>query len=328
MSDEDSLPGISSGEESESSLPKKLPKSHSGSEVGQQEEPQEEEEQSENEHSEGEQPNEEEDQEDEQQEMFELLMKKKKRPSNRRYEIDEEEDENMIDQLLDSMNKAAESDIQANRESAPALNKLKMLDKVLKFLKVSKHHELFLGMNGCVVLGRWLSQLPDGSFPSTPLRSGLLQALQDLPISVENLQSSNLGKSVMAIFSNSNETQTIKKLAKNLIDKWSRTIYGINTEYTALHKESNAVETITMPKKKFSLQALINQEQQTNFTKLPERGMFNFKNRPIPEVTINENSHQYNADSTYARIKKKMQKKKGKSKSKGLMSVDGKGLDY
>ncbi|OMJ85416.1 hypothetical protein SteCoe_13255 [Stentor coeruleus] len=326
MSEEDSLPGFSSEEESESSLPKKLPKNHSNSDIEQEEEPQDEEENNEDEQQDDNEDQE--DQEDEQQEMFELLMKKKKRPTSHRYEIDEEEDENMIDQLLDSMNKAAESDIQANKDGAPALNKLKMLDKVLKFLKVSKHHELFLGMNGCVVIGKWLSQLPDGSFPSTPLRSGLLQALQDLPISVENLQSSNLGKSVMAIYSNSNETQVIKKLAKNLIDKWSRTIYGINTEYTALHKESNAVETITIPKKKFSLQALINQEQQTNFTKLPERGMFNFKNRPIPEVAANENTHQFNADSTYAKIKKKMQKKKGKSKSKGLMSVDGKGLDY
>jgi transcription factor SPN1 len=266
--------------------------------------------------------------EDEQPEMINALMNKKRRPKIPRYIVDEEEDENMIDQLLDSMNKAAENDIQANRDGAPALNKLKMLDKILKFLKVTKHHELFLGMNGCVVLGRWLSQLPDGSFPSTPLRSGLLQAIQDLPITVDNLQGSDLGKSVMGIYSNPNEAQAIKKHAKMLIDKWSRMIYDINTEYTALHKESNGVETVSMPKKKFNLQSLISQEQQTNYTKLPERGMFNFKNRPISEIITNENSQMYSADSTYAKLKKKMLKKKGRSKSKGMMSVDGKGLDY
>ncbi|OMJ85172.1 hypothetical protein SteCoe_13565 [Stentor coeruleus] len=266
--------------------------------------------------------------EESQPEMISALITKKRRVNLHHYEIDEEENENMIDQLLDSMNKAASSDIQANQDGAPALNKLKMLDKVLKFLKITKHHELFLSMNGCVILGRWLSQLPDGSFPSTPLRSGLLQAIQDLPITVDNLQGSDLGKSVMGIYNNPNEAQNIKKHAKMLIDKWSRMIYDINTEYTALHKENNAVEIVSRPKKKFNLQSLISQEQQTNYTKLPERGMFNFKNRPIPEILANENSQVFSADSTYAKLKKKMLKKKGKSKSKGMMSVDGKGLDY
>ncbi|OMJ76131.1 hypothetical protein SteCoe_24574 [Stentor coeruleus] len=299
MSDkyEDSLPGERSSEDESNSIANKAQESESNTE------------------------------EDDQPEMINALIKKKRRVPLSHYQ-DEEEDENMIDQLLDSMNKAAESDIQANIDGAPALNKLKMLDKVLKFLKVAKHHDLFLGMNGCVVLGRWLGQLPDGSFPSTPLRSGLLQAIQDLPITVDNLQGSDLGKSVMGIYNNPNEAQAIKKYAKMLIDKWSRMIYDINTEYTALHKESNAVETVSMPKKKFNLQSLISQEQQTNYTKLPERGMFNFKNRPIPEISVNENSQMYSADSTYAKLKKKMLKKKGRSKCKGMMSIDGKGLDY
>ena len=160
----------------------------------------------------------EEEEEEEQDEIAELLTKKKKRSMPKRFEIGED-DENMVDQLLADMNTAADDDIKANQDSLPALNKLKMLDKVLKFLKVSKYHETFLGMNGCVILGRWLSQLPDGSFPSTPLRSGLLQAIQEIPISVEHLHSSDLGKSVMGIYSNPKESIHIKKIAKNLIDK-------------------------------------------------------------------------------------------------------------
>ena len=86
-------------------------------------------------------------------EIVEMLNKKKKRPISKRFDIDEE-DENMIDQLLSDMNSAADDDIIANENFLPALNKLKMLDKVIKFLKVSKYHETFLVMNGCVVLGR------------------------------------------------------------------------------------------------------------------------------------------------------------------------------
>ena len=155
---------------------------------------------------------------EEQDEIVFMLNKKKKRAIPKRVEI-EEEDENMIDQLLADMNSAADEDIVANENSLPALHKLKMLDKVLKFLKVSKYHETFLVMNGCVVLGRWLSQLPDGSFPSTPLRTGLIQAIQDIPVSVEHLQTSDLGKSVMAIYQNPNESVHFKKTVKSLIDK-------------------------------------------------------------------------------------------------------------
>lgn len=264
---------------------------------------------------------------EEQDEIPEIFAKKKKRQPSRISE-NVEDDENMIDQLLSDMNTAADDDITSNANSLPALNKLKLLDKVTKFLKVSKYHEIFLGMNGCVVLGRWLSQLPDGSFPSTPLRTGLLQAIQDIPISVENLQSSDLGKSVMAIYQNPNESVSTKKIAKNLIDKWSRIIYDINTEYTAMHSNDQGIEEFSLPKKKFSLQNLLNQEVQTNYTKLPEKGLFNFTKRPLPEVSEHDTVQQYSNDSSYARIKKKMMKKKGNSKSKGMMSADGKGLDF
>ena len=264
---------------------------------------------------------------EEQDDIPDLFAKKKKRVPHRTME-NLEDDENMIDQLLKDMNTAADDDITANSNSLPALNKLKMLEKVTKFLKVSKYHDTFLGMNGCVVLGRWLSQLPDGSFPSVPLRSRLLQSIQDIPISVENLQSSDLGKSVMAIYQNSNESVSMKKAAKTLIDKWSRIIYEINTEYTAMHSNEQGIEEFTIPKKKFSLQTLLNQESQTNYTRLPEKGLFNFKKRPLPEGTDRDFVQQYSNDSTYSRLKKKMMKKKGKSKNKGMMSADGKGLDY
>lgn len=261
-------------------------------------------------------------------EIAEMLSKKKKRISRANDDDLDEETENMIDKLIQSMNDAATEDIEANRRGLPALGKLKLLDKVVKFLKVSKHHELFLGMNGCVVLGNWLSQLPDGSFPSNPLRTRLLEVIQDLPVCVENLTNSTLGKSIMAIYKNPNENSQIKKLAKTLIDKWSRMIYDIKTEYTELVNSDQYVEASNLPKKKISLQNLIDKEMQTNYTRIPEKGMFSFKAKPAPEIKEKEGIQQFASDSTYGRLKKKMMKKKGKSKSKGLMSVDGKGLDY
>lgn len=264
----------------------------------------------------------------EQDHIAEMLSKKKKRINRGNEDDCDEETENMIDKLIQSMNDAATEDIEANKRGLPALAKLKLLDKVIKFLKVSKHHELFLVMNGCVVLGNWLKQLPDGSFPSNPLRARLLEVIQDLPVSVDNLTNSNLGKSIMAINKNPNENSQIKKLAKTLIDKWSRMIYDIKTEYTELVNSDQYVETASLPKKKISLQNLIDKEMQTSYTRIPEKGLFNFKAKPAPDIKDNEVVQQFASDSTYGRLKKKMMKKKGKSKSKGLMSVDGKGLDY
>jgi transcription factor SPN1 len=273
----------------------------------------------------------EEEEQEEQEEQEETpidLLKKKKRVNRAVDDEPDEETENMIHAMIQSMQEAANNDIEANESGLPALSKLKMLDKVIKFLKVSKHHELFLQMNGCVTLGRWLSQLPDGSFPSNPLRKGLLEAIQDIRIEVDNLTSSSLGKAVMAIFKNPNETAQIKKLAKSLIDKWSRMIYDIKTEYTELHADGQVVELNSRDKKKINLQNLLDKEGMTNYTKIPEKGLFNFRYKPASEFKESDSVQQFPAESTYARLKKKMMKKKGNSKTKGLMSVDGKGLDY
>jgi hypothetical protein len=101
----------------------------------------------------------------------------------------------MIDELIKEMLSAAEEDDRANQEILHALNKLKMLSKVVLFLKVVNFHDTFLPMEGCIILARWLSPLPDGSIPCNMIRQSLLEAVQDLPISTDNLQRSGLGTS-------------------------------------------------------------------------------------------------------------------------------------
>ena len=265
--------------------------------------------------------------EEEEEVPLDLLKKKKKAPRTTDDDTSEET-ENMIHRMIQMMQEAATEDIEANSKGLPALSKLKMLDRVIKFLKVSRYHELFLQMNGCVTLGRWLSQLPDGSYPSNPLRKGLLEAIQDIKIEVDNLTSSSLGKAVMAIYKNPNETAQIKKMAKSLIDKWSRLIYEIKTEYTELHADGQVVEIQNRDKKKINLQHLIDREGQTNYTRIPEKGLFNFRYKPASDFKESDSVQQFSTESTYGRLKKKMSKKKGGGKTKGLMSVDGKGLDY
>ncbi|CAG9320246.1 unnamed protein product [Blepharisma stoltei] len=262
-------------------------------------------------------------------EIEEIANLFKKRTRRRRHFEDNEEDENLVDSILKEMDKAADDDIDANRNDLPALNKLKILDKVTKFLIVSKYHDLFLEMNGTFILGKWLAQMPDGSFPSTPLKLGLLQAIQDLPISTKNLQESDLGKSVMAIYRNPNETVNVKRIAKLLIDKWSRIIYEIETNYTILNQaeenEDPEVPRTEHPKPNLN-KILYSQENNTPFARIPEKNLFDFKYRPTKSSEDHSLMPDRNSEAIN-RLKKKLQiRKKRVKRATGEMSVDGRNL--
>jgi hypothetical protein len=68
-----------------------------------------------------------------------------------------------------------------------------------KFLACGKYHETFLQMNGCAILDMWIKKHQSGCFPSDPVIETILKALKDLPVTIENLQESGLGRSVNAI---------------------------------------------------------------------------------------------------------------------------------
>jgi hypothetical protein len=256
-----------------------------------------------------------------------ILTKNKRR---RQAQEDGEDEETMIDDLIKEMLSAAEEDDRANQESLPALNKLKMLSKVVQFLKVVKFHDTFLAMEGCVILARWLSPLPDGSIPCNMIRQSLLEAVQDLPISTDNLQRSDLGKQVMAIFKNSQESAAMKKLAKTLIDKWSRAIYDINIDYTALEDTDRHTQHSAVNIRESNMHKVIAQDQPTNYIRIPQRGMHDYKHRPISRLSQSESTKPAQDASAIQRLQKNMLKSKRSSKKKttGLMSADGRGLHF
>eukprot|EP00359_Climacostomum_virens_P001546 CAMPEP_0204898444 /NCGR_PEP_ID=MMETSP1397-20131031/1293_1 /ASSEMBLY_ACC=CAM_ASM_000891 /TAXON_ID=49980 /ORGANISM="Climacostomum Climacostomum virens, Strain Stock W-24" /LENGTH=235 /DNA_ID=CAMNT_0052066295 /DNA_START=1166 /DNA_END=1873 /DNA_ORIENTATION=+ len=233
----------------------------------------------------------------------------------------------MIDELIKEMLQAAEDDDKANLDSLPALNKLKMLNRVVQFLKVVKFHETFLAMEGCVILSRWLSPLPDGSIPCNMIRQNILEALQELPITTDNLQHSELGKQVMAIYKNPSESAAMKKMAKTLIDKWSRAIYDISIDYTALEDSERHNDMKASRVRESNMHKVIAQDQPTNYIRIPQRGMHDYKHRPVSRLSQQEEKQDQDA-SALQRLQKKMLKRKRPSNKKptGMMSADGRGL--
>ncbi len=51
---------------------------------------------------------------------------------------------------------------------------------------------------------------------------------------MESLKESSIGKMVMYLWKHSSETASNKKIAQELIDKWSRPIFGISARYKDL----------------------------------------------------------------------------------------------
>ena len=254
------------------------------------------------------------------------LMKKGKRAKRSKTEETDERDENAADQLLKEMENAAKEDEKANRESRPAINKLKLLDKVLRFMKVGRLKELFIQMNGAAVLQLWLKWLPDHSFPHAKIVTGVLRAINEMDIPTEHLEQYGLQQCVSTLEQHHNDVE-VRKLARNLLDKWVRERYGIDTKWSSLEKNEDVdtrdYEDRTAPET--NLHKLIQQDQPTEFIRIPLRNQFDFKRRPQSKHLSNGAiDTKLTGGSLTKRLKnpsRQRQKKYG-----GKMSADGKGL--
>ncbi|KAG2501162.1 hypothetical protein HYH03_000977 [Edaphochlamys debaryana] len=113
----------------------------------------------------------------------------------------------------------------------PAISKLKLLPELELFLAQRKYHESFLSQGGLGVLKGWLEPYFDGTLPNVRVRTAVLKGLQTLPIDTrhedhkEMLRKSQLGKNVMFLFKCGEETPENRRIAKELVHRWSRPIF-------------------------------------------------------------------------------------------------------
>ncbi|KAL2634657.1 hypothetical protein R1flu_006136 [Riccia fluitans] len=183
-------------------------------------------------------PEAEEAEEEEQDELNKFFKSGKKRKNKN--ERSSEEIAMFVEQFMAKLDVAAEADADLNRASKPAIEKLKMLPELLTVLEKRQLQQEFLDRGVLSSLKNWLEPLPDGSLPNMNIRSALLKLLTDLPIDVElterreQLKKSGLGKVVMFLSKLSEETPGNKKLARDLVDKWSRPIFQKSTRYEDL----------------------------------------------------------------------------------------------
>ncbi|KAH1074879.1 hypothetical protein J1N35_027207 [Gossypium stocksii] len=171
---------------------------------------------------------------DEDPEIKELFKMGKKRKKN---EKSPAEIALLVESVMAELEVTAEEDAELNRQGKPAISKLKKLPLLSEVLSKKQLQPEFLDHGVLTLLKNWLEPLPDGSLPNINIRAAILQILSDFPIDLEQhdrreqLKKSGLGKVIMFLSKSDEETTSNRKLAKDLVDKWSRPIFNKSTRF-------------------------------------------------------------------------------------------------
>lgn len=257
--------------------------------------------------------------------MDEALQKLRKKKTK---EMTTDQKDKVVIQLLERMTEAAARDAEARRAGKPALAKLGMLDRVKRtFAQRTLHHTL-LEFDALMVVGDWLTPNEDGSPPTLALKQGLLEAVAPLPAAPDHLKKSTIGRIVYKYSRDKRETPENRRLARKLVEQWSRPVVGKTVSYRAYQAQQEeelgasvrgSVETIDRTKD--NADELIEQLEQedpasasSSRLRVPQFTGFDFVIRP--QSTVNPtNTNQRRptvaakADTAKSRLSKKLLKK-------------------
>eukprot|EP00210_Caulerpa_lentillifera_P001166 g1122.t1 len=156
---------------------------------------------------------------------------KKKSRTRRGMQLNIDELREKVFNLLSRMESAADSDFKSNAARKPAIEKLKLLSEVDEACIQRQLQPILIEEGILGVLKSWIEPLDDGSLPNEKIRSTVLKILHKLPIDTadntdrKNLQISQIGSRVMLLSRVSQETAENRKLAWDLVQKWSRPIF-------------------------------------------------------------------------------------------------------
>ena len=175
-------------------------------------------------------------------ELEDKLDRLLKKPSVRRTRRDEDDLEQYLDEkilrLKDEMNVAAQMDIETlnkrienNEKTLIAMQKVKLLPKVVSALSKANLADTILDNNLLQSVRIWLEPLPDGSLPSFEIQKSLFSALDKLPVKTEHLKESGLGRVIIFYTKSKRVEPQLARLAEKLIAEWTRPIIGASDNY-------------------------------------------------------------------------------------------------
>ncbi|KAH7298173.1 hypothetical protein KP509_25G030500 [Ceratopteris richardii] len=286
-------------------------------------------------------------------------MFKSAKSRSKKMERTPEEIAMLVEQFMARLEVAAEEDAELNRQSKPAINKLELLPSLINVLSKRQLQQEFLDRGVLSVLKNWLEPLPDGSLPNMTIRSALLKILTQLPIDVElderreQLKRSGLGKVIMFLSKSDEEGAANRKLARDLVDKWSRPIFQKSTRYEDLRKyDDERPPPPRPPLKKPAMKATARFDTRGDDLDLtenshepkpgepgyrlhasrPEALPLDFVIRPLSKVDPDEVRHrakQQRLDERRNKMNKKLQQLKAHKRKRlqaSKVSVEGRGM--
>ncbi len=251
------------------------------------------------------------------------------------HKIDEQ-----VGELIQEIMIAAENDRESKAEGKLAIEKLKLLPKIRTELKKSHFHEPFLNKNGLEALYLWIQRHEDGTYPSLDILEGVIDICDELPITTDNLLENgrDLARTIKDISLN-NESEELRVKAKRLVEKWSREIYGIETDYHNLsEKEHGYIQFLRhvnatrkkpqsppreQPKGTADFEDVKTAPRRVNKTELPVKGTlaaiskvgFDFVQRPVSELVVERKREESNVNPLTKRMLQV--KKEGRKKTTG-----------
>jgi len=169
-----------------------------------------------------------------------LRMKKKKKVTKSDKDLDE-----AATAFVREMEQAAEEDDRSIKARKPATKKLRMLPKVVEMLTQKSMVRYLLDADPplLVVAKRWIQPLPNGALGNVTVRQAMIDSVAkmgtgDQGIMLSDLKNSDFGKLIMQLYKHKNETPTMKRKLKSMIEEYSRVVFGKSGNMKDLSHES------------------------------------------------------------------------------------------
>lgn len=280
--------------------------------------------------------------------FFDQTLKSLKTGRRSKLNMSVQEMEQVVQELLYQMDKAWADDQASLADGKPALERIKYVDKALRVMRKHQLQPMLLDFDLLSIVKKWISPLDDGTLPNLGMRSKMLQMITRLPIYKDHLKRSGFGKVVMALWKHPEETMENKEICRDLIERWSRSVFNKTLDYSKLseleaEKAENAPyrrpdknkaaangnrtesgSNLFRPKQE-SIESM--KADTSERARLPQQLRFDFLHRPQPKIDVrNIPSKKVDPESRRGRLSKRMQDiaKPGKKGKRAIsLSIEG-----
>jgi transcription factor SPN1 len=165
-----------------------------------------------------------------------LADMKKKKPK----ELTETQKGELAHELLHKMDKSYHDDRLLYEQQLPAIHKLKLLPSIKKVLLMKQLQMTLLDYDLLSVLKSWIEPIDKTALVGLTIRLTIYELLSLMPCQTEHIRRSGIGKTLVSLLKHKMETAENKQKLREIIEKWSRPIFGKSVDSRALdrrHKE-------------------------------------------------------------------------------------------